>query len=260
MKIKKISIFMGIMLSIISLFALFAYATPQGASNVTISSSGRNSGSTAAVEIDAYAGNVTALVIQGTRSTEAWQGYYGNITGTIVLDDADNFTLYDWALPKPSGEVYASNGSSVTWADVYCMNVSGISINNTYNGILYNINATQIELNFGINITDNDGLNETFNDTYTDSTGFRVGSVTINSEDGCSMTHPYTNEGYSTDWQELILTDNESIIFTAIIRNDANSFQKGSSHTADFQMLVLENGHWGHQTTTTPYYFYVELS
>jgi hypothetical protein len=252
-------------------FASFvlAQSQPEGPETFTISDSGRRTTRTAA-EIEAEAGNVTALVIDDQRITEAWQGYYGNITGTIVLDDAYNVTFYDWALPSPTGEIYASNGSSVTWTDIYCMNLShlrgtvGTEIGE--GAIVYNINMTQIERYFGINNSefggseDLDGLNETFNGTYTDATGFRVGEVTIDANDGCSYADLYTDEGPDSNWKELLLTDNSSLIFTAIIRSDKDMYKSTGSETADFQMLVLENGHVGSEDSTTSYYFYVELA
>ena len=203
------------------------------------------------------------MVITHVRVTESWQGYYGNISGTITLDDANNYTLYDWSSPTPSGEIYASNGSSVTWSNIYCLNVTqnGSTVNGIPrpDGSVTNINGSQIELNFGINNTDKDGLTETFNDTFIDS--FTVGSENFDVTDGCSAAHPYTNQIYAeTEWQELLLSDNGTLIFTAIIRNNANGFQPGTEDTYDFQMLVLENGHTESAASTTPYYFFVELT
>jgi hypothetical protein len=239
----------------------FVNAAPQGPNTINISSSGRNPANTAPVTVQAEAGNVTAVVIDGTKVTEAWQGYYGNITGTIVLDDANNATFYDWSLPDPTGEIYASNYSSVTWSNVYCINVSQNGTNPIRpGGIVSNINGSQIELNFGINATDLDGLNETFNATYTDTTGFKVGAITIDIDDGCSLAQLYTDESRDSGWEELLLTDNTSLIFTALIRDDADMYKTAGGETADFQMLVLENGHPGSESTTTSYYFYVELA
>jgi hypothetical protein len=250
-----------------SLFILIVFtgvvsASPQGPANFSVISSGRNSMSTSAPMVQAKAGNITAIVMDATRITQAWQGYYGNISGTIVLDDGFNFTMFDWSLPSPSGEVYSSNGSNVDWTKIYCLNTSGLrnQSGSRENDIFYNANSTQIELDFGVNNTDTDGLNETFNDTYIDPIGFRVGEITIDIEDGCSLSHTHTNQVDSNDWQELLLSDNESIIFTTIIRDNSDSYQPGSSDTTDFQMMVLEDGHLGSEDGTTPYYFYVELS
>jgi hypothetical protein len=272
-------VFKGVilLLSAIILVASFVFAAsssePQGPELLNVTESGRRTPGTVDA-ISAEAGNVSALVIDDIRTTEAWQGYYGNVTGTITLDDANNVTFYDWALPNPEGEIYASNGSSVTWSNVYCMNLSHTRPNDGSTGsgfestIYYNINMTQIEANFGINNTelgapaeDMDGLNETFNATYNDATGFRVGSITIDDDDGCSLAHLYTDESRDSNWQELLLTDNVSLIFTALIRENADMYRTAGTETADFQILVLENGHTGGaESVTTPYYFFVELS
>ena len=256
-----------VLLSMLILEAYFVFAdsssVPTGPDTLTVSDSSRPTADTIP-SIDAEAGNVTALLVTDERTTEAWQAYYGNITGTIVLDDANNVTFYDWALPNPTGEIYAANSSAtVTWAKVYCMNLSHKrGVNGT---IVYNINMSQIELNFGINNSlggtadDLDGLNETFNGTYIDATGFKVGSITIDTADGCSYAAMYTDQGPDSNWQELLLTDNSSLIFTSIIRENADMYKTGTE-PADFQMLVLENGHTGSEDTTTSYYFYVELA
>jgi hypothetical protein len=248
-----------LLLSILILIASSVYAAtvPKGANAIEVSDSGRNTLSNDSYIIQAWAGNVTALVITDIRITEAWQGYYGNVTGTITLDDGDNQTMYDWDLPDPTGEIYASNGTNVNWGKIYCMNVSGFSTNNTYNGITYSTNGSDIELNFGINATDKDGLNETFNDTFDSS--FQVGSITIDSTDGCSEAHPFVDENHNAVWDEVLLSDNTSLIFTSIIRQSQDAFKTGNE-PADFQLMVLENGHAGSETQVTDYYFYVELT
>ena len=61
---------------------------------------------------EALAGNVTEITITGFTITQTWQGYFGNITGSITLDDGSGNTLYDWAADasfSPIGEIYAAN-------------------------------------------------------------------------------------------------------------------------------------------------------
>jgi len=235
-------------------------AQPNGAGSIAISDSGRNAVDNLSVGVDAQAGNVTALVISDIINTQAWQGYYGNISGSITLDDADNFTLYDWQVADAAGEIYASNATGVDWTKIYCVNVSP-NRNNVSNIEHSSFNGSQLELDFGINTTDKDGLNETFNDTYIDTIGFEVGSITINNEDGCSMARPYVTGAYSDSaYQEVILSDNNSLIFTSLLLNDQDSYQDGAGDTADFEMLVLEDGHTANGLITTSYNFYVELT
>jgi hypothetical protein len=248
------------MLVLFSSLAL-AQTAPQGPDSILSSQLGRHQNNSDPVAVYAKAGNVTALVISHVTTTQSWQGYYGNVTGTITLDDANNQTLYDWSLPDPQGEIYASNYSVVDWTKIYCINTSGIrpqcsnqnGANLCYNGH----NGTQLELSYGINLTDRDGVNETFNGTFTGS--FRTGAITIDSVDGCSMANPYVDDAWASSWQELILTDNVSIIFTSIIRENGDGYKTGTE-PADFQMLVLENGHAGYENAMSIYYFFVELS
>jgi hypothetical protein len=192
------------------------------------------------------------LRINATRITSRWQGYYGNITGVITLDDAVNNTLYQWDLASPEGEIYAVNSSNTpVWGDVFCFNFS----NNKSAGqpIVQNFNGNDLENTLGMNPTDVDGVDETFNRTFTGS--FKVGSKTIDSTSGCSVVALNVNDAYQeVNFEEVLLTDNESIVYTALLEQDATGF---SGAPLDFQLIVGENGD---TTEATNYYFYVELT
>ncbi len=243
-----------VLFSLVILGSAIVYAAsssvPTSPDSITETSSGRWGG-TSSISLEAEAGNVTELLISHRQGTESWQGYYGNITGTITLDDANNNSMFDWTIPTPTGEIYASNGSSVTWANIMCVNFT--TDKDAFN-------ETILERGFGINSTDLDGFSETFNNTYTNATGFEVGSVQINTDDSCPSLFTYVDGTYQTDtFEEVLLTDNVSVIFTALLENDADGFKQGDN-TSDFQMLVAENGHVGFEDTTTTYYFFVELA
>jgi len=227
-------------------------AEPEPPDTLTVISNERRPDEGSSRIVQAQAGNVSAMQIDDIRTTRYWQGYYGNVTGTITLDDALNNTLYSWDLSQPEGEVYASNGSSVTWTDVSCLNWSS-PVPDPWN-------ITQLESSFHINESDLDGFDETFNKTYSDATGFKVGGITINNLDNCHMLYTYVDDNMqSTSFQEVLLTDNVSLIFTALLEDSVDGFKTGADPN-DFQMLVAEDGSPGEETTTTSYYFYVELS
>ena len=201
----------------------------------------------------AMAGNVTELSLTGTSPTEAWQGYYGNITGTITLEDSTGNVFYNWSVAEPEGEIYASINSSITWSNIECFNY-------TANGSL-EINLTLMEAQYNIGPIDDDGINETFNDTIHPT--LYVGSRTINSNT-CPSTHPFTNAGrQSAYFHNLLLTDNQSLVFTTIIENDDTSVTTDvtgyNGGAYDFQMLVAEDGH-DSDITSTVYYFWVEIT
>ncbi len=230
----------------------FAAGTPEGPTTLTVESTSRR----AAVDsptLNALAGNVTQLTVAGNTVTQTWQGYYGNVTGTITLDDANNNTMYDWSLASPEGEIYAST-STITWTSgnvkCYDLQLSDASYS-------AHVTLTELETSLGLAAADVDGVDE----TYTEGTtydAFYVGEYQINAV--CPETQTYNgSEAKDTNsFQEVLLYDNTSnkIVYTAIIEEtEPVGF---NDQYWDFQMLVGENGHNG-DTSTTPYYFYVEL-
>ena len=187
----------------------------------------------------AIAGNVTRLDINGTTITEGWQGYFGNILGTIVLGDSSNNTIYDWSLTSPGGEVFASTQSSITWSGVNCSNLT-------------EMNNTETTLNFGEYATD--GINETFS-TQSNSEFF-IGTGRIVANDCYTTTLHNSTGDNSPDWEEVLLADGSgNLVYASIVNDNANGFD-GTSY--DFQMIVAEDGHSG-DSSATNYYFWVEL-
>ena len=115
-------------------------------------------------------------------------------------------------------------------------------------------NLTTLESTFGINSSDNDGINETFNSSFTGN--FAVGTKTIDSNLACPTAHLYVNSAPQyQNFTEVILTDNttSNIVFTAIIENDVVGFD---GRKYDFEMIVPEDGDTAGVST---YYFFVEL-
>jgi hypothetical protein len=224
--------------------AAIAYAQPNGAENVNIIKSERMQPK-AGASVPAQAGNVTELNINATSVTKSWQGYFGNVTGTLTLDNADNLSMYQWDLASPQGEVYASPAQISDWSTVKCFNYTAHSPE---------LNLTEIESSLNMDANDVDGVNETFDTSFTGS--FYVGATLIDSTDGCHAVYTFVNDQpQSSSFVEVLLTDTTDIIYTAILEQDFVGFDQ---RPHDFQMIVGEDGHNG-DTTTTPYYFYVEL-
>jgi hypothetical protein len=207
----------------------------------------------------AEAGNVTEINIFGLTQTKSWQGYYGEITGDIVLDDAQNWTMYLWPNPEPTGEIYAVNRSATpTWSDVHCFNYTADGATD--------LNISTIEESYNMTRSDYDGINETFNTTSHPL--FSVGSYSIENNT-CPATHLFsvdTRQHYH--WSEVLLSDYDIPIFVAIIENkdipnmtDPYGFD---NRTHDFQLIVPEDGtslDGSHTINENPtrYYFYVDL-
>lgn len=203
-----------------------------------VSSEKRDLTQQAAQQIEAQGGNVTAVNIDMLSITRSWQGYSGNITGDITLDDMTNNTFYNWSIVTTNGEVYGTRNETIDWVSVECMNSSLRTIE---------------ESALGHTSVDGDSVTNTFNTT--DHPQFIVGSVTINT-DSCFSTNAFSGGSLDTDrFHQILLTDTANTIYTTLIDSDQTAYD-GSQ--ADFQLLVGEDEHDGQEGPTT-YYIWVEL-
>ncbi len=242
----------------------FVLADPNGAS--TTPGTPERAPNDSADSEEAYAGNVTYLEVSGYSITQSWQGYFGNVTGAIMLADSDDSVMYNWSLASPSGEIYASTNETILWTNIQCFNFTA---NGTYEDEsgsggttnLYGMNLSILENSFNIDSNDADGVNETFK--YDWGSGeqhneFFVGSKTFSAGE-CLSAGIFSNAGKSEDnkFEEVLLYEpvTTSVVFTSLLEADETGFDTA---THDFELLVLEDGHNG-EGTATSYYFFVEL-
>jgi len=250
---KTIAILILVVIAILSFIPILAETSPEGPNITIINTTTRTP--TAASTLEAYAGNITEVNLVGTTKTQTWQGYYGNITGTITLDDALNNTLYNWNLASPEGEIYAANTTiDFSSGNIICFNYSD-DVPAAYTSL------SELETSLGATTYDADGVNETFSDSLThtsfySSTNFIDGS---SSDSACPAVRLFNSTEESTAglFEEMLLYDktNHVVIYTSILEDNEYGF---TNQIIDFQMIVGEDGHSG-DTTTTTYYFYVEL-
>jgi len=188
-----------------------------------------------ATSVTAKGGNITAMNFSVETQTYYWQGFFGNVSGNIVLDDAAGNTFYDWAVSAPAGELYASRGSAIQWDNIICANSTHVASEEVLTG------------------DGSDSVSNTFTSNNTQE--FYVGTVRF-PVDNCSYaTKTYNSSGVKGTFEEILLYDDDSdLIYTTIIQNDAGGFNQ---QTVDFQILVAENGT---DASSTPYYFFIELA
>lgn len=249
MKMRMLGVIISLFV-VILLTAIVLADPPTGADSVTkVTSSKRTNFNETVKTVPAEAGNVTELQINITKQTDHWQGYYGNISGTITLDNANNFTMYQWSgLADVGGNIFATEASSVTWTSIICANLSSnMSKDNCKGQGEECLNITEMENMFGMNPDDADGVDETFTSTK---------DITIDTVDltNCPATNLYQNDSSQTTyWNETLLTvnDTETLIFAVNVEDDMFGFNYQSW---DFQMIVGENEGAG-----KTYSFYVEL-
>ena len=251
MLLKARAIYVLLLIIAAALCATFILADPEGPDSITRGAS-TTKATQAGQQVEAQAGNVTPLTIHVNQKTNRWQGYYGNITGNITLQDASGNAMYNWEQSSPNGEIYVVNSSTIpVWNNVFCFNFT----NNKSNGgtQVQSFNGTDLEGSLGMTADSSDGVDETFNRTYAGS--FQIGSRTINGQSGCSLVTLNVNDAYQEiDFQETLLTDNSSIIYTSLLEQDTTGFQGAA---VDFQLIVGENGD---VAAPSNYFFYVEIS
>lgn len=257
---KLYTIFVSIVL--LGTLALWVTATssdPEGPDSIIVGESEKGYES-AGRAILAEAGNITPMNITARTQTQAWQGFYGNVTGYLTLDDADNWTMYDWYLAEPQGEIIASRKSSIVWVNLTCLNYTS----------LWNVSDEESDSDVGMGTHDEDGINETFNDTIAGyftkgalDKDLSLGTNTI--PRNCWATNTYSSDtmaGY--DFVEVILQDgkDDGAVYVTIIEDNTNNSEgakigfDGGEH--DFQIMVPVDGHNGVDFSVN-YYFWVEL-
>lgn len=244
---------------------------PFGVTNITRGNSTRATPDLAA-NTSAIAGNVTELTIFGYSVTQTWQGYYGNVTGTIVLSDAQDHQMYNWTLASPEGEIYATTaGDSLDWTDIQCFNFTadGTFADDSANRgatSQHGMNLAQLEAAYNITWDDVDGVNETFSLDGSQEHGgglqhelFYTNNLQFDPNE-CVSAHLFKPNGAigAGDFQEVMLYEptSQAVVWTSILDEEDIAGYDGKYH--DFEMLVLDDGH-GTDLATTTYYFYAEL-
>jgi hypothetical protein len=233
-------------LFVLATMSAIALGAPYGADSVVVkNASTKNFSGISAQPVSAEAGNVTELEINTTIVTSRWQGYYGNISGRITLDDAAGNTMYDWAGGdgfSPVGHIFAANQTVDDWSDVVCLNLS-------YAPDV--INSSGINAWIGASATDGDSVENTF----TAYANVSIGSERLR----CPALLPYVSDAAQSGTSYFNVTllreaSQSTLVFGAAVDQDKTGF---NGRAYDFQMLVGENGDIA---ATTTYYFYVELS
>jgi hypothetical protein len=245
---------------------------PFGASVNPVSPSVRAEEDVADSDTNAIAGNITSMDVSGFSVTQSWQGYFGNVTGVITLNDNADNVMYNWSVASPQGEIYASTSNSLEWNYIQCFNLDADGTYDNASDILlagetnqHGTNMTILEEQFGIAFDDKDGVNETFNYNGSQENGedlshelFYTNNLLF-TEGECVATNLFadTDSAEDSSFQEVLLYEpsTASVVFASILDEDELGFD---NEPHDFQMLVLENGH-GTDTDTSTYYFWVEL-
>ncbi|MCF7866739.1 DUF2341 domain-containing protein [Candidatus Woesearchaeota archaeon] len=210
---------------------------PLGA-NVTTINSERYNITTTTTQILSQAANVTKLTINASAVTSSWQGYFGNITGKLKLENSNGETFYDWNLINPSGEIYATRAFDVNFATINCADITDI---------------TNEENFLNQDPSNSDSVTNTYHKN--NHPEFYVGQKQI-LQNACKSTNiKINNQTQEVNSHQILLSDAaNNIIYTSTI----NTTAAFNNNTFDFQLIVGEPGKY--DQTTTPYYFFIEIN
>src|SRR3989339_1648154 len=119
MKTNK-NLILTICILIILIAISYVYAAPIGPTVTTISNTTKAAAGAATVNgtgndttyPNKAGGFIFKINLNSEQQNSRWKAYVGNVTGTLTLDDANSYTIYDWAITTSlTGEVYATRAS-----------------------------------------------------------------------------------------------------------------------------------------------------
>lgn len=236
-------IYFAMTLLLVGLSLYLANAVPMGA---TTSGASVDSGPTSKLPGNRTddGGEIITLTVTAEQQTDAWKAYVGNITGTYVLQDSDNASIYEWPMSGTmTGEVYLSRNVSVnfTSGSIQCANTSTMNVENTFLGISSSVYHS---------------VNGTFN--ATNHTAFTAGTGNSLSENSCPSIATWINDTAQADsnaslFQEVALFDGRNLLYAALINDNQQGYDNASSF--DFQAIIPEN----ETGSGTTYFFYAEI-
>lgn len=225
-KRENIAIF-GIITAILSfVFSVpLALAAPVGA-DVTVGVSETYT-PTVTQTVTGEAGNVTEVNVSSVQVTDKWVGFWGRVSGSIVLADANGNYFYQWTVSDPTGGVvYVANSTVSNW------------------GTLESLNITKTYLpDFLLQGTDS------FNYTFTQQEDFTSPTITV-----YTVNFTLTNPAGSNFKTYALAADSGAVLVWAGKVN-AGQTAFNNTYTADYQVLAGMNTQGGQQT----FYFYLEL-
>lgn len=229
-KHKNIAV-LGIITAILS----FVFSAPLvlaaiAGADVTVGASERYTPSVTQT-VEGKAGNVTEVNVSTVQVTDKWVGFWGHVSGSIVLADANGNYFYKWTISDPTGGVvYVTNASVSDWSTLAPVYADS--------GVLpaFLLQGT-----------------DSFNYTFTEQEDFISPSKTVN-----AVNYTYTwqggNQGTTFKTYAMQADNGAVLVWAGNVVADQTSF-KGDTVTADYQILAGVNTQGGQQT----FYFYLEL-
>lgn len=243
MKMKKTPktrfIFALILLCILS--SLYVVALPSQPKITHISNETSAAAGIGAPRAGDPGGYIVTITLNGTQQNFKWKAYVGNVTGQLVLEDASQYSIYEWDMGLNStGNVLVSRNDTVNWNDINCTNQTEKENEDS----TMNLDSSTPN---SINKTFNETIHKSFvlsGDTYFNSTCYSIATYINDSAQ---------NFTENSSFQEILMSDNNSnLVYLTILEQNQGGFD---NNNYDFQAIVAESEVSG----PTTYYFYLEL-
>jgi hypothetical protein len=218
----------------------FAYAAPTGASITNISHTTKTPAAPSN-RVDSK-GTINTVNLNSVQQNLKWKAYVGNVSSTFVLDDSNDYTIYQWTLSNFNGEVYVSRSNSVSWASI---GVATIGNKQSEDTALTHVSSNP------------DSINQTFVNRI--HKAFSVGTIPIAVNSTYAIV-PNVNDTVQVQrqnslFQEVLLHDGTNLVYASLVENDKSGYRTGNKY--DFELLVAENATASSGSVT--YYFFIEL-
>ncbi|RME31335.1 hypothetical protein D6789_03090 [Candidatus Woesearchaeota archaeon] len=174
------------------------------------------------------AGNVTNTNLTGNTITTRWAGFYGEVSGGILLGDSANNIFYQWTVSDPTGSyVFAANGTVSDWSSA---NIKEANVTDMASYLL-------------------ESAGDNFTNTFTTRQWFNSTSLSINNTWTATTWQNGTQTTNFTTYA-LKTADNSTMIWAGSVVSNAVAFK---NETTDYQILAPAD------TTAQTYYFYLEF-
>ncbi|PLW79797.1 hypothetical protein C0585_05960 [Candidatus Woesearchaeota archaeon] len=237
-KIKTRNVNALIIALIIVYFTILANGEPAGPTISYVSNSTSANAGNGTLQSGDEGGYITTITLDVLQQNFGWKAYVGNVTGKLTLDDADNYTIYDWSIANLNAEVYISRNQTIDWTNIGCAARSIIEAQDTDLGKDPS--------------ADDDSINLTFDGAVHDDL-IIGGNPALTT---CPTISTFVNDtAQSALFQEMLLNDSQQrLVYATIAEDDADGYRNGT--TFDFQAIVPDTLS---TATTTNYYFFVEI-
>ncbi len=174
-------------------------------------------------------GDVTALNLDGNDSTQKWAGYYGNVTGNLVLGFSNTSIMFAWSWSQADGgEVCVSTDANFGWATI--STATNSSLNTVWDFGAASDNATA---------------------TYTTFENFEIAGTALSDVETATDLQ---------SWETGVLDDGSSAAendFAFCVKIDTTGSATAlDGSTADYQLMVPTTDT---AAATETYYFFLEL-